>query len=779
MSVLVLIENALRAYERDPYTKSNLLKVAETLKNIEGEYEDLVQDDKTKLDYLLKNYQLPSYEDFKNNRENSIDTYLTLLEEKIEIITKEQYEENKNLISDIINKMISISTEDISYEDLFSLSKDSDRKEFIKLVETYFEILKETNQNDLLKEIVLKISNKDIGIRKEGWETITNNINQLSTKKYFSKKGKKLILNTGKSGEADGEFYYLKDNTLNSKSLSVTKAGESRFEGIQNNTHNLKTKLKNSILRKLIEINGNKEQQEEYLKTIMSQIRERKIKEDTHNLVHVLNKMATINQSELLLMELKYSEEEIIDYLSMKTSYYKKITKKGLSELSFSNVTIEDMKNYKEKGLDNYLEDNKDKENMKKDYKKNQTNNFSIPNENEHRHIFSIFNNGVFYTEDKNNEKLNTIITLFSHINNDMLNLKRTNIDKEVVINYIEKTINVFKHLEIELVKSTKKEGIKKQREDTSKIFTKNKTQNNSTINQIGNIIEVIKEYEENGNSKNIIKSDMKFNNVKEAIGVLSFYLEHLKTLKENDKNNTLENVKNTIDNSTSFQSETFLTVGYGEAKKTIKKIEEEAEETKRAAEEIKRAAEEKEKIMNALKGNDNGLTSKQLGYILTKEDNSGFETTTIEYLNEEKIIEIIIMLNNKFSKEKVEKLIPIHYKMYLNKMEEEEELFWKIIKPKEKSIELKEEREQSLNSLSEWIILKYLDGNLSNKEIILGQIENMKEKGISNIALETEIELEKTIQKILKEESIDISKMETKELSKEITKGVMNKFGM
>ena len=727
MNILIKIEDDLMKYERDPYNESNLLRIAETLKNIEAEYEELEKDEKTKLDYLLRNYSLPSFKDFKENRKNTIDTYLTLLEEQIKVITKEQYEENKNLISDIVNQMIEVSNNDIKYEDLFSLSKDSDRKEFIKLVETYFEILKETNKEELLKNLILKISNKDTNIRKEGWLEITENINQLSTKQYFSKKDNKIILNAGKSGETDGEFYYLKNNILHSKSLSVTKAGESRFEGIQNNTHNLKTKLKNSILRKLIEING---ENEEYLSTIMSQIRENKIKEGSHNLVHILNKMATINQSELLLMELKYSEEDIIDYLSMKTSYYKKITKKSLEYLSFNNVTIEDIDNYKENGLDNYLNSSKDKESVEKDHKQNEVNDFDIPNKKEHTHIFTIFNNGVFYIDDKKNQKLNTIITIFSHINNDMLDLKKSNIDKETVIKYIEKTIDIFKHLEVELVKITNKEGVKKQREDTSKIFTSNKIQNNSTISLIKNIIETIKDYEKTRENKNIIKSDMKLDNVKEAIGVLSFYLEHLQTLKENDKNNVLDDLKDTIDNSTSFQSETYLTVGYGEAKKELR------EKDKKREEEDRKREEEKE------------LIQMILSYIKDE------EYTLEEYIDSE-----------VFTMEQYEKY----------RIKAEEEIFWSKI-PGLKSIKLKKEYKKRLLSLPEFIVDKYFSKS-EDEEKIREQISGMRKNKLQELADVTEEELEKAIQEILKLEKIDITKKDSEKLNEEIKKVVTIRF--
>jgi len=734
MNILIKIEDDLMKYERDPYNESNLLRIAETLKNIEAEYEELEKDEKTKLDYLLRNYSLPSFKDFKENRKNTIDTYLTLLEEQIKVITKEQYEENKNLISDIVNQMIEVSNNDIKYEDLFSLSKDSDRKEFIKLVETYFEILKETNKEELLKNLILKISNKDTNIRKEGWLEITENINQLSTKQYFSKKDNKIILNAGKSGETDGEFYYLKNNILHSKSLSVTKAGESRFEGIQNNTHNLKTKLKNSILRKLIEING---ENEEYLSTIMSQIRENKIKEGSHNLVHILNKMATINQSELLLMELKYSEEDIIDYLSMKTSYYKKITKKSLEYLSFNNVTIEDIDNYKENGLDNYLNSSKDKESVEKDHKQNEVNDFDIPNKKEHTHIFTIFNNGVFYIDDKKNQKLNTIITIFSHINNDMLDLKKSNIDKETVIKYIEKTIDIFKHLEVELVKITNKEGVKKQREDTSKIFTSNKIQNNSTISLIKNIIETIKDYEKTRENKNIIKSDMKLDNVKEAIGVLSFYLEHLQTLKENDKNNVLDDLKDTIDNSTSFQSETYLTVGYGEAKKELREKDKKREEEDRKREEEDRKREEEKELIQMI-----------LSYIKDE------EYTLEEYIDSE-----------VFTMEQYEKY----------RIKAEEEIFWSKI-PGLKSIKLKKEYKKRLLSLPEFIVDKYFSKS-EDEEKIREQISGMRKNKLQELADVTEEELEKAIQEILKLEKIDITKKDSEKLNEEIKKVVTIRF--
>jgi len=106
-----------------------------------------------------------------------------------------------------------------------------------------------------------------------------------------------------------------------------------------------------------------------------------------------------------------------------------------------------------------------------------------------------------------------------------------------------------------------------------------------------------------------------------------------------------------------------------------------------------------------------------------------------------------------------------------------EEEIFFEIL-PKEKREVLKTEKEESKMSLSSFIVFKYFPEE-NGEEKIKNQISKMKEKNLSNLAEETEIELEKTIQEILKEENIDISKMETKELSKEITKGVMNKFGM
>jgi len=104
-----------------------------------------------------------------------------------------------------------------------------------------------------------------------------------------------------------------------------------------------------------------------------------------------------------------------------------------------------------------------------------------------------------------------------------------------------------------------------------------------------------------------------------------------------------------------------------------------------------------------------------------------------------------------------------------------EEEIFFELL-PKEKEDELREEMKEQGLDLPKIIVSKYFS-KPEDENKIKEKIEKMRGKHLENLADLTEKELEKVIQEILKTENIDISKEETQELNKEITKQAKNTF--
>jgi len=111
-----------------------------------------------------------------------------------------------------------------------------------------------------------------------------------------------------------------------------------------------------------------------------------------------------------------------------------------------------------------------------------------------------------------------------------------------------------------------------------------------------------------------------------------------------------------------------------------------------------------------------------------------------------------------------------------------EENIFMELLESNEKKelvnkIKNLKEKEKDFK-LSIFLVEHYLENNIKNKEKITDQIEILKNKhNMEELPIEMEETLEKQIQEILNIDNIDISKEETKELSKEITKTTINKF--
>jgi len=109
-----------------------------------------------------------------------------------------------------------------------------------------------------------------------------------------------------------------------------------------------------------------------------------------------------------------------------------------------------------------------------------------------------------------------------------------------------------------------------------------------------------------------------------------------------------------------------------------------------------------------------------------------------------------------------------------------EENIFMELLKrnkKKELFLKLKEIKTKN-QKISPYIVEYYLENNVENKENIISQIKLLKNKyNMKDFPIEMEEELEKQIQEILNKDNIDISKEETKELSREITKTIINMY--
>jgi len=257
----------------------------ELIKDIFSIYDEMKEEDKNVLFEKLNEYGLKDLIlNIISKKQIIVSKTINEIKNEMSLILRNIEEENlvnEESLSKLINDLLKDRKEVVEEVEILSklLNKlqNSTKKEVVETIRIYFEIKKEIGEEDSLKEVLLEIRDTN------SIDKLKKDINRFSLNELFPKNGKNYSLKGQTAGMPDIEFFYYKEGRLHSKSGSITLAGDSTFEGTQNNFHSSRTSLKRYILdnytnqelnKKYFDIK--KEKQIEQSSDVVSQIKELK-----------------------------------------------------------------------------------------------------------------------------------------------------------------------------------------------------------------------------------------------------------------------------------------------------------------------------------------------------------------------------------------------------------------------------------------------------------------------------------------------------------------------
>jgi len=699
-------------------------------------------------------------------------------------IQKQNQEELENLLTKSANKYVDNNKKNVSifidefillnenlHEDKKSKVKnnieaylleihDYERVEFIENFRLYSEIKKELGLEEELNQIIEGFEKP-----KEGLKSYIKDFNKYSfNHMYIDNK-----LHAAKGSSNDGELFYKVGGLWKSKSLSVTKAAEYHFENVQNNTHSYKTYLKESVMNKYLK--------DETIQTIKKKNTSNKFSEKDNQFTSLLTYLDELNNDNLLLIQTSgFSIEDIIKYLSFCAVLHNVQDQKGISKFNGfisnmldenkSRLTLKQFNEIPKKNLETELlnifkRDNKEEkiiertnkieEILDNKYDNNKINEYK--DLQSHSHDFVIYNSSLSFDKSKTVNDIICGSVLFSHIFNELKDMTEVTQNKDKILReYFDNSFNIHKSLNISIkyVKNKKVKKIPENGFDTKEFIDKIKSEE-GFLTYLEELKKMLNDYTKLNKT---LKDNVKVFVDSLIVSSYTFFPTNKKIKEEISEITKTNPVKNF---QLSYSNNLLNKELVGKNKELKGKHEELVGKNEELVNENKEIHSENNLMMN-MNQIKFRLEDKDKYEILDKIKGGRGEINPDKLINEVK--------TNK-ELQKIVKIILEEYE------------FKKLIKNTNTKLyeEILKEEDVEGYELSSFIVNKYFD-NGKGEEKIRNQIEGMKNKNLSKLAEETELELEKTIQELLKEENIDISKEETKELSKEVTKQVINKFG-